>query len=218
MKTPITWKAIRGHLTYSWWKYALMAILAVFGWNLIYTVTEYHPPQDKSIKIYAFGIGNYETLDAYMENVRINEMSDMEEMSCVFNMLDETYTPMQVMTYVMAGEGHIYLLPKDYFLNYASEGAFLPLEDAPGFTAWLDEQAISYDRGWRADGETGEKHLYGVPVAQFPGLGQYLIGYEDYYITILSTNGNDANSQKFLQIFLEDMIDPDHKPPEVTAK
>ena len=39
MKTPITIKAIRQHFTYAWWKYALLALLAIFGWNLLSAIT-----------------------------------------------------------------------------------------------------------------------------------------------------------------------------------
>ena len=39
MKTPVTKQTLRTHFTYSWWKYALLAVLAVFGIDLLYTVT-----------------------------------------------------------------------------------------------------------------------------------------------------------------------------------
>lgn len=217
MKTPITLKAIRNHLTYSWWKYALLAVLAIFGWNFFYTVTAYKPPADKKVEMFVFGGGDQDRLDAYMEHIRTTEMSDMEEMSSVFLVVDETYTPMQLMTYIAAGEGHLYMLPKDYFQSYAGQGAFMPLEDIPGLTAMLEEAGISYDRGWRTYTEIGEKHLYGIPMANMPGFSQYSYGYEDSYLSISVTNGNDENSIKFLLRFLQDMMDADHQMPVLPA-
>ena len=34
MKTPITKEKIQNHLHYSSWKYILLAVVAIFGWNL----------------------------------------------------------------------------------------------------------------------------------------------------------------------------------------
>lgn len=208
MKTPINKDTIRQHFTYSWWKYVLLVILAVFGWNLIYTVTEYRPPMNKRIDFFVLGAGEETLLDQYMENVRTGEMSDMELMDSAFLLVDETYTPMQLTTYIAAGEGHLYMLPKDYFQNYASQGAFLPLENVPGLVEKLEAAGVSLDRGWRTEADSGETHLYGIPMAQFPGFAAYSYGYEDSYLSITVTNRNDENSYKFLQIFLEDMLEP----------
>lgn len=218
MKTPITLKAIREHLTYAWWKYVLLAILAIFGWNMVYTVTEYKPPANKKVDLFVFGNGDQDRLDTYMESIRLSEMQDMEEMSSVFLVVDDTYTPMQLMTYIAAGEGHLYMLPKDYFQNYAGQGAFMPLEDIEGLTQLLDDAGLSYDRGWRNNTEINEKHLYGIPMASMPGFSQYAYGYEDSYLSIVVTNGNDENSIKFLKLFLEDMLDPNHQMPTLPAE
>lgn len=213
MKTPISIKAIRQHFTYAWWKYALLAFLAIFGWNLIYTVTEYQPPADKRVDLFIFGVGDEELTDAYMESIRTTEMTDMEAMDSALLLVDDTYTPVQLTTYIAAGEGDLYMLPKDYFQNYASQAAFLPLEDVPGLVESLEAAGIDLDRGWRTAAESGEKHLYGIPMEQFPGLGAYVYSYQDCYLSVSVTNGNDANSFKFLLLFLEDMLDP---PLEVT--
>lgn len=208
MKTPMNKQSIRQHFTYAWWKYALLAVIAIFGWNLIYTVTAYQPPANKKIDLFIYGYGEEELLDGYMETIRQTEMSDMEQMDSSFMLLDDSYTPMQIMTYIAAGEGHLYMLPKDYFQNYAGQAVFLPLEDVPGLIDSLAEAGISVDRGWRTDEETREKHLYGIPMTNFPGFAAYAYGYEDSYLCISVTNRNDENSIKFLQIFLEDMLEP----------
>lgn len=207
MKTPINRNAVRQHFTYAWWKYALLAVLTVFGWNLIYTVTEYQPPADKKIDLFVFSYGENELMNAYMEQVRSTDMTDMEEMSSVFVGVDDTYTPMQLTTYIAAGEGHLYILPKEYFQSYASQGAFMALEDIPGLTDSLAEAGISIDRGWRTPEESDEKHLYGIPLENFPGLSAYIYDTSDLYISITVTNGNDENSIKFLQRFLTDMLE-----------
>ena len=110
MKTPITKQSIHEHWNYSWWKYALLIILALVGWNLVYTVTAYRPPEEKKVDMFVLGVGDEEKLDAYMEQVRLSAMEDMEQMNCVFMAYDETYTTMQLMVYLAAGEGDLYML------------------------------------------------------------------------------------------------------------
>ena len=127
MKTPLTKDSLRNHLTYSWWKYVLLVCLAAFGWNLIYTMTAYRPPQEKKVVLIAACLGDQDTMDAYMENIRVNEMSDMEAMSALFMYLDEMYGEMQLSTYIAAAEGDLYILSKDQFQSYAANGAFYPV-------------------------------------------------------------------------------------------
>lgn len=207
MKTPINLKAIRQHLTYAWWKYVLLACVAIFGWSLVYTMTEYHPPADKKIDMYVFSYGEDQLMTAYMEQVRSADMNDMEEMNSYYVGVDDTYTPMQLTTYMAAGEGHLYILPKEYFQSYAAQGAFMELENIPGLTDSLNDAGISFDRGWRALEETGEKHLYGIPLAQFPGLKAYIYDPSELYVSIRFGNKNDENCIKFLQRFLTDMLE-----------
>ena len=35
MKTPLTKERLQNHITYSSWKYILLAVVAIFGWNLV---------------------------------------------------------------------------------------------------------------------------------------------------------------------------------------
>ena len=214
MKTPITKQTIREHWHYSWWKYALLIILALVGWNLIFTVTAYRPPEEKKVNMYVLGVGDEDKLDSYMEQVRLTAMDDMEEMNSVFMAYDETYTTMQIMVYLAAGEGDMYMLNKEMFQSYASQAAFLPLEEIPGLVDMLTEAGVKLDKGWRTNSETGEKHLYGIPMADFPGLSEFLFTYEESYLSIAALNGNDENCLKFLNIFLQDML----KAPEVTEE
>lgn len=131
MKTPLTKERLKHHLAYNSWKYLLLVVLCVLGWNLIYTTTAYRPPAEKIVDVYlCSGYGDQEALDAYLENIRQTEMSDMEQMQSIFLSVtnDDYYGAIQLATYVMAGEGDIYLLDKDNFVNYAGQGALIDLE------------------------------------------------------------------------------------------
>ena len=213
MNTPINGKTLRRHLTYSWWKYALVIIIGALAVNLLYTVTAYRSPADKKIDLYIYGYGDEAGINAYMNEIRLTKMSDMEEMNALLLTMDETYGKMQLSTYVAAAEGDIFILPRDEFVSFAVSGAWVPLEDYPEITSPFTDRDISLQSGWRRESESGESHLYGIPLSKLPGLSKYLY-VENGYVCVLVTNGNDENVLKFLSILCEDMIEDTEAPSE----
>ena len=205
MKTPVTSGKLKQHLTYSWWKYLLIAV-AVFGLvDLLYSVTAYHPPREKTVGLYVYGYINEPSLTEYMDNVRKTEMSDMEELNYVTLMVDDTYGPMQLMTYLAVGEGDLYLLPREEFLSYAASGSLIPLEDDTELMDIFTSAGISLQSGWRMETDSGETHLYGIPQDKIPGLSQYASA-QDGFLGMIVTSGNQENAMKFLRILCRDMI------------
>ena len=205
MKTPINGRTLRQHLTYSWWKYALLIILGAFSVNLYYTVSAYRSPPEKKVEFYIYGVGNEQALNAYMDNVHASEMPDMEEVTAILMTTDGTYGPMQLTTYVAAGEGDLYLLPRDQFVSMASQGAWIPLEDNEELMAIFNEAGVSLQSGWRRDSSEGTTRLFGIPASALPGLSKYAYA-ENGYLCVLLTGGNDENTLKFLKILCRDMI------------
>lgn len=207
MKTPVNSESLRQHLTYSWWKYLLIALLAFGLVDLLYTVTAYRPPEDKKVEFYVYGMADTEKLTEYMDHVRETEMSDMELMSPLMLLADDTYGPMQLTTYLAAGEGDVYLLPRDQFITTASVSGLLPLEEDAELMALFTDAGLSLQSGWRKNTETGETHLYGIPQSRLPGLQQYAYA-EDGYLCVVSLSGNSENCLKFLRILCRDMLSP----------
>lgn len=212
MKTPITKQRLRNHLTYAWWKYLLLIVIAILGWNLFYTVTRYTPPEDKRVTISLYVYGDQTALNEYMAEVNETLMPDMEDMSVMYNPLDDVYGSMIISAHVFAAEGDIWLLDRDEFLNYASTGVFIALETQPELLAMLQEAGISLSQGWRTETESGERHLFGIPCANLPGLAAYVADPSDCYLCVLYRNGNDENVFKFLNIFMEDMLQEPETP------
>jgi len=206
MKTPVTKQTLRTHFTYSWWKYALLAVLAVFGIDLLYTVTAYRPPEEKKVQLYIMGYSDEEALDAYMASVWQEYLPDMEVVEAHTFTNDGTYAAMQLSTYMAAGEGDVYLLPREQFIGSAASGAFVPLENDPELMAIFDEAGISLQNGWRRDSSTGETHLFGIPQSKLPGLTAKYAYAEDGYLAVLITNRNDENVMKFLRVLCRDML------------
>ena len=205
MKTPINAETLRHHFTYSWWKYVLVLIAGIFLVNLIFTVTTPRIPEDKRVDFYIYGLSDSESLNAYMEKIRSEEMPDMEIMTSLTMFPNDAYGPMQLMTYMSAQEGDVFLLTRDEFLSYASSGAFLPLEDDEELMGIFNEAGIDLRRGWRTLADSDETHLYGIPADMLPGLNALCYA-DNGFLTVTVYNGNQENVMKFLRILCRDML------------
>lgn len=205
MKTPVTSARLKEHFRYNWWKYLLIVALGLGLVDLLYTVTAYHPPREKTLALYVYGYTDDARLASYLGNIRETELADMEEITSVQLLDDSTYGPMQLMAYFSAGDGDLYLLSRETFLTYASDGYMIPLEDDAELMALFDSAGASLQSGWRRDTETGETHLYGIPQTRLPGLGVYAYA-KDGYLCMPATGKNQENAAKFLRILCRDMI------------
>ena len=205
MKTPINAETLRHHFTYSWWKYVLVLVAGIFLVNLIFTVTAPRIPEDKRVDFYVYGLSDSESLNAYMEKIRSEEMPDMEIMTSLTMFPNDAYGPMQLMTYMSAQEGDVFLLTRDEFLSYASSGAFLPLEDDEELMGIFNEAGIDLRRGWRTLADSDETHLYGIPADMLPGLNALCYA-DNGFLTVTVYNGNQENVMKFLRILCRDML------------
>lgn len=210
MKTPITKETIQNHMTYSLWKYALLAVVAIFGWNIIYSATRYQPPEEKKVIVGIYSAyANIDGMTAYMENIRTEQMPDMEDMSASLIMADDMYGDMVLSTRIAARECDIYILPKAQFQSYAAQGAFMPLEEVlPDLLETLKEAGISLSRGNRAnDTLNGEKHQYGIPCADLPNFMPMMhCDANDMYLTVFFETDNNDNVLKFFDQLVRDMM------------
>lgn len=208
MKTPITKEKVQNHFTYSLWKYALLAVVAIFGWNILYSITAYRPPEEKKVVMGVYSYGSDENISAYMEQVRVELMPDMEEMVTQYIMPDQTYGDMILSTRIAARECDIYVLPRTQFQSYAAQGAYMALDEVlPDLVADLEAAGVSLSRGYRTNDETGEKHQYAIPCADLPGMTPMLqCDTSDMYIGAFFATGNDENVLKFFEQFVRDMM------------
>lgn len=208
MKTPITREKLQHHITYSSWKYILLVLVAIFGWNIVYTMTQYQPPEEKKIVMGIYSYGGTDYLNPYLEKTRLEYLPDMEELTGLFLMPDQSHGAMILTAHITARDCDIYILPRNEFQNYAAQGAFMPLEEMlPDLIADLEAAGISLSRGYRTYEETGEKHQYGIPCADLPGIMRMLqCDTRDMYIGVFFDTGNDENVLKFTEQFVRDML------------
>lgn len=222
LSTTVNKAVIKDHFSYNWWKYILAAVLSVFVWNMYYVQTMYRPPEDKRIDIYVQGLPiSQDELNALFEPIWKKYVPDMETVESVilFTNTDyDYYSSMQIMTYMMAGQGDIYMIDGDTFKRYAPQGVFLPLEgfvengqiDAKGID--LRNGYISYQYTEDIDGKEVKKselHLYGIPLKNIPISEELNAFSENMYLSVLYANNNEENVIKFIDGFIEENYRPD---------
>ncbi len=205
---PITKRRISHHLQYSIWMYLVLAIVALFGWNLIYTTTRYQPPEDMRVEFYVqSSIATEDSLKALADRIHEDVLPDMELVTAEpVTITNDYYGDMQLTVWISAAQGDLYMISADYFHRFAGAGAFLDLQpyvDAGKLSAGGLDLTTGY--ATLDDPEPGQdgRHLYGIPTDELTGLTEYTIVPDDMVLCILYRNGNDENSVKFLNYLLE---------------
>lgn len=206
IKTPVTGKKIRTHITYNFWKYILVIVAAVFGWDLLYSMTAYRSPADKRIDVYIQSpLVTEQRAADFFQPIWEDRVPDMEVVDSVIltSSTQDYYGSMQLTVYIMAQEGDIYLLSSSDFKTFASQGVFLDLQPAidegklhvegmdlaAGSVALVDENGLP----------AGERQLFGIPAASLGGFSEGLgLDPRDIVISVTSFSGNEENVIRFL--------------------
>ncbi len=205
MKKTLTWKSFAHHIGYNWWKYVMIAVASCFAVLILYDTHEYKVPDDRKLDLYVYGYTNESALKEYLEAVRIGNFPELEQINIVTLLADDTYGPVQLVTYLAAQEGDIYILPREEFLNLSSGNAFIPLEEETELMSVLSDTDLQ--RGWRRNTETGESHLCGIPQSALPGLLQYVYTTDmNGFICVPYSNDNKDTALKLLCIVCRDML------------
>lgn len=208
LNMPITRRRIKNHFQYSVWKYALLAVLAIFGWNMLYTTTRYRVPEDKKLEFYADGAfadqGTDEAMDALLETIHQEVAPEMEEVSFTALTTDETYGDMQLSVWIGAGQGDVYLLGKERFQRLGAGGAFVDLQPYVDSGA-LALEGIDLGPGRVRDQDSGQSLLCGIPADSLVGLQACGVYPQGTLLSVLASSGNEAESVGMIGYLLEHM-------------
>lgn len=206
-ETKITMQRIRNHFAYGWWKYVLLVLLAVFGWNLIYTSTAYRAPKDKRLDVYfvTYAVPS-ETTD-WLSSQILSMYPNVEDSNClsiVYTPEDNYYGAVQVSTYIGAREGDAFVLSKERFDAFKTSGVFMPLDDLIAQGS-LSVQNIDISSGYTTLEDTGERVLAGIPASTLYGFMEHGVDNRDLYICIMSYSQNQGTAIKFVDWLVETM-------------
>lgn len=210
MKTPmfpINRERVRHHFHYCWWQYAILIVIAIFGWNLLYTMTHYRSPENKKVEWYfegGCGMNAQSLADELLSRVAPELLPDMEEVTFAIVGQDETYGSMQLMVWMAAGQGDLYQLKRESFTRFAAEGSMVDLQPYVD-SGLINVEGIDLTAGMVKNPETGEKCLYGIPADSLKGLEACELLPDGTVLSLLAAGGNTENSVKLLAWLVENM-------------
>ena len=211
IKTPFSKARFRTHMTYNSWKYLVVILASIFGWNILYTMTAYKSPEHLRIDTYIQGsTTSDEAVAAFYKPIWEKYVPDMETVTHVMltGTSDDYYSNMQLSVYIMAGEGDIYMLTTQDFKKYAAQGAFIDLsyyieaglldvgdmDLSAGYVATIDDEGRP----------TGDTQLFGIPAYTLDGFKSGMNVYNNNLIIgVTAFSHNEENTVKFLNGLIE---------------
>lgn len=214
LSAPLTKETLRNHFRYNWWKHVLIVILSFFLWDMFYIQTAYHPPENKRIDIYVqSAITDPEALDAYLYPLWQESVPDMELVSSTVLIpggAQDYYSNIQLTTYIVTGQGDIYMLPASEFKRFAAQGSFVALEDYKD-SGQIAAQNLDWDRGYVTYIETdydekivsSELHLYGIPCDSLTGFQEAGVPTDNMVLSVAVNSGNEENCIRFLNALIQ---------------
>lgn len=206
--TRITKARMRHHFAYGLWKYVLLIVLAIFGWDLYYNMTAYRPPANKKLDVYIVTPGaDVEGMQADLLESLTAAFPDQEAFSFMNIALgsdQDAAVLMQFTTYIAAQQGDVFLISMDVYHQYGRDiegGLFIRLDDAIA-SGELNVQGVDTDLTKITPAQE-ERGVYGIPTKTLYGLTDYGINNESMVLAVPAYGGNQENAIKLISFFVE---------------
>ncbi len=220
--TRLTGKTLRNHIQYHGWQYLLILVLSFGLWNLIYAQTAYRPPQSARIDVYIqSSTADQETVNAFLKPVWEAAVPEEELVAAVLMLSpargEDYYANMQLMTYIAAAEGDIYMLSSPDFKRFASQGAFVALDQYVE-SGQIDAGGIDLNPGrvtlveMNEQGElitASESALYGIPALElYRFASEMMIDNRNLVLSVAANSGNEESALTFLNALIRETKGP----------
>lgn len=226
----ITKERIKNHLHYGKWVYLAIAVICWFLGDLLFTMTEYRPPDEREVTVEVV-CANYVDQDALTSSAAwalaagqaFDETLEKVEITAIAYSGDaekDIYGAQKFTVMVAAGQGDIYLLPKSLFAMLWAQGGIVPLDTyvETGIlkTDGLDLSETTLGAPVQPGGpeseivedEAGDKHLYGIPLTDLPGLTAAGYPRETAYAVVMAYGKNPETSAFVLQNLIDQWREP----------
>lgn len=191
----ITKARLGNHFHYCWWKYLLAAAVSVLGVSLLFDMTQYRPPAEKSTDFYVVsGYVQQEALEQDLWPVLKARCPEQEALNIVnINLTaEDAYSRMQYATYLGAGQGNLLLMSRREYAH------MLESSDAPDvfadLTPYIGAGFLSVEglelSAYRATDDQGREGLYAVPADGLAGLEAFSCDPKNTVFTVLQNRKN----------------------------
>lgn len=214
ISTPVNKNTLKHHWDYYKWKYLILVVIIVAGWSLIYTMTRPQAPDSSRINVYIQSDTTSDRLmHDFLDPLWKEYVPQEEELNLMTILANDEYTALQqLFTVVYSKEGDIYLLTNQYFRQYASQGAFAPLEglieesrlNVDGIDTRAGYADLVLERDKNDVPVKTESHLYGIPLRELYGFASGMqVDNQDLYACIFVDNGNMDDVITFFDAMLQ---------------
>lgn len=211
-------RTLRHHFSYHWWQYVLIVLLSFLIWNLVFVQTAYRVPGEKRIDLYVQTAAAFdEQMESALSAFREKAVPDVEEINVIALLPpspQDMYANVQLVTFISAREGDIYVLGTEDYKRFAAQGAFMALDEAvdkgdllvkpegdlrPGYLTMLEPQEDGSQKA------AARSMLYGIPLADYPEIGQLLGLYrEDMFLSIPHYTDNPESTLRFISALIKE--------------
>ena len=218
--TRITKDRLKNHLHYGKWIYVLIAVVAWFAVDLVYTMTEYRPDRYHKVDVQLVGNSVYSDvgLEAVAEKA-LDAVKPLDERLEAVNILNiaysgdssaDIYGAQKYAVMLAAGEGSVYFINRTLLDNMVAQGGALPLDGYIESGALPKGLAVTLPEADEDGNPTGTSHIYAVDVS---GLGLMLsddIGYDsrDKYAVIFASCVNPDTAVAVLNSLIAELTGP----------
>ena len=217
LNTRLTWQDIRNHLQYYGWLYLLLTALSFGLWNLVYAQTAYRPPQSARIDLYIqSSSADQDTVNAFLLPIWEEAVPEEELVNAVLLMSaggeNDYYSNIQLVTYIAAAEGDIYMLSSNDFKRFAAQGAFVALDDILK-QGLIDASGIELASGRVTPVDSndegvlvpaGEARQFGIPAKiLYRFATDLMIDNRDMVLAVAANSGNEEDTITFLNALIQ---------------
>lgn len=218
--TRITKAKLKNHLHYGKWVYILIAVVAWFAVDMVYTMTEYRPDRYHRVDVQL--VGNSTLQDAALEQVAqaaVAAVAPRDPKLEQVNLYNIAYSGdastdiygAQKYTVILAeGSSSIFFVNRGLLENIVSQGGALPLDPYVESGTLPKNLAVTLPETDEDGKPTGETHVYAIDAS---GLGAMLsddIGFDvrDKYALIFGACVNPDTAAAVLRSLFDQLTGP----------
>ena len=205
-KDRVTKRWLKNHMFYSWWKYLILAAACVFCVDILFSATEYRPPEEKKIEVYI--LNDYVEASAVREELSpmfFERCPDQEELTVLSINIgsDDMYARMQFTTYAAAHQGDVYMMPASEFRNLTAEeyDAFVDLKPyiESGMIDIRDMDVSDYT----VKNADGTESIYAIEADTLYGLVKHHNDPAGSVLCLTEFGGNIEHAAEMLNLMIE---------------
>jgi hypothetical protein len=218
--TRITKDKLKNHFHYGKWIYILIAVVAWFAVDLVYTMTEYRPDRYHRVDVQL--VGNSTMADEALDQVAKNAVAavspqdpKLEEVN-IYNIAysgdasSDVYGAQKYAVILAEGSSSIFFVDKALLTNMVNQGGAMPLEKYVESGVLPKDLSVTLPEADSDGNPTGVSHIYAIDASGLGGMLSDDIGFDvrDKYALIFGACVNPDTAAAVLRNLFDQLTGP----------